>query len=174
MDKTPHQTLPSSALMREAISSNWSLFMEEIRRAYSNQLEEDLTTNLTKALDIVTGTNIYQLGVRENLVAVWERLRRDTTLTDIYLSTSFKLRGMYNDTGWTEIISGVSKATQMFSGKNTVIDTTTQDRLGKSQLTTSLIEDNQWVVSIVLLSYVDLSHGIPHKEAPRPARSNRE
>lgn len=150
-------TNPSGATA-EAVGICSMVLSEEMRRAVigSTMDVERKAKYCQDVISLILSPNHWQILKKENLDKVWSIMRKDNVLTNTVFSTASRLRGLYSADEWAELLSRLSSSNGIFTQntKGSVIDPDTAQRIPSNADVVMLLESNQWIIPLMLLSYM--------------------
>lgn len=163
-----------SQLIREMIEKTSEIYLEEVARIITVTEKEKAMTTLVELWMYPAKINMYMVLTADGLTKVWTQIRESKNLTDVVFATASKLRGLYTASEWESLIDNQSAGASMItSGGKSVVDSATIERFAKQREAKDLLNDNQWVIPILLMNYVNLTR-IPDMlgSKPTPRRGN--
>jgi hypothetical protein len=161
-----------SYLVREMIDKNAEIYVEEIARIILKQEKEQAAATLAYLWGFASKINVYMAFSTEGLTKIWEKVRDDKHLSDVIFATAQKLRGLYTADEWETLIANQAAGASLIArGGKSVADGASLERFPTAESAKALLKDNQWVIPILLMNYVNLTNLPDHiKLASVPVR----
>lgn len=147
-------------LVKEAISNALGIYTEELGRKLVGIDHANAKTWLSEAWSFPCGISTYLLGTQQAVSKLWEKLRGNNNLFDVVMSSAVKLRAMYDDADWSELVkrqaAGLLVASKIGQG-SVADDAVTQVTPTDLNSTIKLLNENPWVVLVLVLNYAPLT-----------------
>lgn len=148
-------------------------------QSYEPSMVEQLKLIMMFIIHIKHDVRLYMFSHLSFLQELWERIRSEEVFTDFLLSTTVELNAALSHQKFDMVVQELSHSFGCFSADNRTtrlqeeflaMDKDTYERLPSQGEFNNFLKNNPWLVTVILLSYVDLSE-IPqelHKTLLKP------
>lgn len=147
-------------LVKEAINNAIGIYTEELGRKLLAVEQTKSQTWLSEAWSFPCGISTYLLGTQQAVNKLWEKLRENPNLFDAVMASAVKLRAMYDDTDWAQLVKRQAAGLTVMSkiGPTSVADdAVTQIVPNDLSGAIKLLNENPWVVLVLILNYAPLT-----------------
>lgn len=169
-------------LVKEAINNALGIYTEELGRKLLGVEPAKAQGWLSEAWSFSCSISIYLLGTQAAVTKLWEKLRDNNQLFDAVMSSAVKLRAMYSDEDWAQLVKRQAAGLMTVSklGPSSVSDAAvTQVVSSDLNGATKLLSENPWLVFVLVLNYAPLtitpsvlSNVLAQHTKPRPPEAS--
>lgn len=147
-------------LVKEALNNALGIYTEELGRKLLGVEQAKSQSWLSEAWSFPCGISTYLLGTQQAVNKLWEKLRENPHLFDAVMASAVKLRAMYDETDWAQLVKRQAAGLVVLSkiGPASVADeAVTQVVPNDLNGAIKLLNENPWVMLVLILNYAPLT-----------------